>query len=247
MLDSTAQRLLALNHQFYQTFAVQFSETRQRIQPGVRQLVDENRLFGDVLDLGCGNAGLARVLHSRGFTGSYTGVDFSVGLLEAAQRDLPPDFPARFAVADLAAPGWANDLPAEGFDCVCAFAVLHHLPGTKIRGALLDGVRRLLKPGGVFLLSNWQFLNSPRLTARLQPWESAGLQEGDLDPGDYLLDWRSGGSGLRYVHHFSPEELAGLAQQHGFEVLETFHADGEAGRLGVYGVWKPVLFPGGSS
>jgi hypothetical protein len=30
-----------------------------------------------------------------------------------------------------------------------------------------------------------------------------GLSANDVDPGDYLLDWRSGGEGLRYIHHFS--------------------------------------------
>ena len=58
-----------------------------------------------------------------------------------------------------------------------------------------------------------------------------------MDPGDYLLDWRSGGQGLRYVHHFSREELGALAAAYGFEVVETFESDGEGGRLGLYGVW----------
>ncbi len=60
-----------------------------------------------------------------------------------------------------------------------------------------------------------------------------------MDPGDYLLDWRRGGEGLRYVHHFSPEELAELAAETGFRVLETFWSDGEGGNLGLYQVWEP--------
>ena len=65
--------------------------------------------------------------------------------------------------------------------------------------------------------------------------------EGDFrtPEGDYLLDWRRDGNGLRYVHHFNEEELAALASDSGFSVLETFNSDGESGNLGLYQVWRP--------
>ena len=69
------------------------------------------------------------------------------------------------------------------------------------------------------------------------PWQAAGLQEADVDPGDYLLDWRHGGTGLRYVHHFSETELLEMADLSGFKVAETFYSDGENQRLGLYQVW----------
>jgi len=97
-----------------------------------------------------------------------------------------------------------------------------------------------LAPSGVFHLSNWQFLNSPRLTQRIQPWERLGLHPEDVDPGDYLLDWRSGGAGLRYVHHFSEAELAALARETSFSVEETFYSDGKEGSLGLYQAWRPA-------
>jgi hypothetical protein len=59
-----------------------------------------------------------------------------------------------------------------------------------------------------------------------------------MDPGDALLDWRSGGLGLRYVHHFTPDELSDLARDAGFSLEETFWSDGEGGRLGLYQVWR---------
>jgi hypothetical protein len=93
---------------------------------------------------------------------------------------------------------------------------------------------------GRLYLSHWQFLSSPRLRARVLPWESAGISESDVDPGDYLLDWRQGGYALRYVHHFSEEELAVLAEETGFQARETFLSDGEGGVLGLYQVWEPV-------
>jgi len=105
---------------------------------------------------------------------------------------------------------------------------------------MLQAIRRLIKEDGRVILSNWQFLHSARLLSRIQPWERAGLSDSEVDEGDYLLDWRSGGKGLRYVHHFSAEELSGLAAGAGMRVSESFLSDGENGRLGLYQVWVPA-------
>jgi hypothetical protein len=104
--------------------------------------------------------------------------------------------------------------------------------------SILNTIHQLLKPDGLFIHSNWQFLNSAKLKAKIQPWDVATISESDVDAGDYLLDWRSGGAGLRYVHHFDERELGELAEASGFEITETFHSDGEGGNLGLYQVWK---------
>jgi hypothetical protein len=115
--------------------------------------------------------------------------------------------------------------------------VLHHIPGEKLRLDILKTIHNLLAEGGRFIHSNWQFLNSPRLRQRVRKWSEVGLSESDVDEDDYLLDWRSGGTGLRYVHHFSEAELAELAESSGFEIVETFYSDGKEGNLGIYQVW----------
>ena len=234
MQTETARKLIALNRQFYQTFGAHFSATRQRVQPGVRRILDE--LHGDesILDLGCGNGELANILSQSGFRGAYTGLDFSAPLMNTANRTAA-DFPIDFVEVDLTA-DWGLD--TEPFDFICAFAVLHHIPSAPIRLAMLEKTRDLLKPDGRFALSNWQFLNSDRLRERIQPWERAHLSAAELDEGDYLLDWRSGGEGLRYAHHFSEAEMADLARESGFSILETFYSDGENGKLGLYQIWQ---------
>ena len=52
MKSETAARILSLNHQFYQSFAEDFSETRQRLQPGVLQVVDRLPSESSILDVG---------------------------------------------------------------------------------------------------------------------------------------------------------------------------------------------------
>jgi hypothetical protein len=109
-----------------------------------------------------------------------------------------------------------------------------------LRRQILSIVNRLLKSTGRFIHSEWQFLNSSRLRTRLQPWEQAGLNANLVDQGDYLIDWRAGNLGLRYVHFFTEKELISLAEETGFEVCETFCSDGEGGKLGLYQIWKRV-------
>jgi tRNA (uracil-5-)-methyltransferase TRM9 len=233
---TTISRLLELNRQFYQDFALSFSATRRRLQPGVRKVVEQFTPTAKILDLGCGNGELARELSHRGHSGDYTGLDFSAELLEQARIGVPANF--CFQLADLSCSGWDAQLKSEFFDYILAFAVLHHLPGIELRLQILQKVRSLLRPGGRFVHSEWQFLNSPRMVARIQPWGVIGLAPSDIDDGDYLLDWRQGGHGLRYVHYFTEDELASLANAAGFEITESYLCDGENSRLGLYQAWR---------
>jgi hypothetical protein len=106
-----------------------------------------------------------------------------------------------------------------------------------MRTNFITNVYDLLAPGGSFIQSNWQFLNSSRLRARIQPWERIGLSKDDVDENDYLLDWRRGGEGLRYVHYYTSKELHTLAEDNGFKVMGMFTSDGETGDLGLYQIW----------
>jgi tRNA (uracil-5-)-methyltransferase TRM9 len=236
----TALFLVEINRKFYSTFANQFSATRQRLQPGVKAILQQIPSKASILDLGCGNGELARTLAQRGHTGLYAGLDFSPELLLEARQSVPATFPAQFFTADLASSDWDKSFSSTQFDVGLVFAVLHHLPGERLRLDVLEKLHRCLIPGAKLYISNWQFLNSPRWVARIQPWDKVHLTSAAVDPGDYLLDWRRGGYGLRYVHHFSSDELYDLAQKTGFRVIDEFQSDGEGNKLGTYQTWQVV-------
>lgn len=241
MNPSTAAYLIEINRDFYTRFGDSFSATRHRIQPGVRRVLGMLKGDESILDLGCGNGELAREFAKRGHHGSYLGVDFSPPLLRDAKAQ-PDGFSAKFMAMDLTQLS-VSSLQSSGTDSwslITAFAVLHHIPSIELRLNILRVAKQLLNQDGLFVHSNWQFLNSEKLKARIQDWSKANLSVVEVEPNDYLLDWRNGGEGLRYVHHFTENELEELAKASSFQVIDTFYSDGEGGRLGLYQVWKPV-------
>lgn len=241
MNRETAAKLIALNREFYDRFGAAFSATRHRLQPGVKRILES--LNGDekILDLGCGNGEFARALAKRGHRGSYLGLDFSLPLLREAETK-PGGFAAKFMEIDLTKLSVVSDqsLITDHWSLITAFAVLHHIPSSELRLDILKTVHSLLGEDGRFILSNWQFLTSEKLKARIKSWEAAAISSPEVDAGDYLLDWRSGGEGLRYVHHFTAEELSALADQAGFQIVDSFTSDGEGGKLGLYQTWIPI-------
>jgi SAM-dependent methyltransferase len=133
--------------------------------------------------------------------------------------------------------GAAWRFPAA-FDAIACLAVLHHVPGAEYRARLMAEYRRLLAPGGVLIVSTWQFLAAPRLRARILPWSAAGLRDADVEPEDYLIAWGAGMAGQRYCASIGADALCGLAGRAGLMTVETFYADGHEGNLNLYGVFS---------
>jgi len=260
MERSVLDRLKKINYEFYTGHGREFSSTRQRLQPGIRRLVETLRGDESVLDLGCGNGAVARELARREHRGPYLGIDFSEELLREA-RQAVSGLRAEFVRADLLELTKAQvpEPPLESrkrsfqpstlreadeavrqapWTTVAAFAVLHHIPGRDLRQQVLRAIHRWMGPHGRLFLSNWQFLDHPRMGHRIRPWSEAGLDASQVDASDYLLDWRHGSTGFRYVHQFDEAELRELSAACGFTVMETFYSDGANHRSGLYQIWR---------
>lgn len=239
---AVAARLLALNRAFYAQVGAAFNATRQNIPPGMTRGMRAVAALNPgaplrVLDVGCGNARLARALLALQRPVLYTGIDADAGLLAAAgSLSLPQaqGVAVRLLQADIAHPGWEALLLGERFDLVACLATLHHLPGEALRAAVVSALAGLLAPGGRLLLSAWQFADSPRLAARVLPWPAVGLQQSDVEPGDALLPWDSGPHALRYVHLIDAAEMARLGAAAALMPVEEWRADGRSGNLTLY-------------
>jgi len=248
MQPETIAKLHHINQEFYQTFAHSFASTRRRVQPGIRKVLQEIPAQGNWLDIGCGSGALAAEWIRQRRTGLYHGIDFSPNLIaEAGEETLgvpqSAELEVQLSCADLVNADWELPLSTTRWDGALCFAVLHHIPGSELRQRICTSIGALLGSQNKLYLSVWQVRNSPRLMQRILPWSRTGLNEDDLDAGDVLMDWRAGSEGdgisqgLRYVHIFTENELANLAESSGFEVKESFYSDGKEGNLGLYQSW----------
>ena len=238
MDKETTARLLALNREFYAAFARPFAASRPVSDPALVCILPYIPQRASVLDVGCGNGRLAHLLDRERPGATYLGVDAAPELVElaCAQAGKLTTIAAEFRVADVARPGWDDALPRASFDCAALLAVLHHIPGFDLRVGVLREVAGLLKPGGCLILSTWQFLENERMRRKIVGWAEASVPEEALEPGDYLLDWKREGRGLRYCHMVDEAEVQRLAAGSGFRVRETFCAGGREGNLGLFAI-----------
>jgi len=246
--NEIVERLVTLNREFYQTFAVSFSSTRYQVQPGVKKILQRIPLTANVLDLGCGNGNILRNLCAQKFSGTYMGVDFSPNLIDDARQlytALQGEclFEAQFSAFDLIASDWRGISIHKPWELICAFAVFHHIPGCENRQILFQRIRECMHPATKFIFSVWQPQNSARMVKRFQSWNAIDMSESDVESGDVLLDWKSAAStmdkvGYRYVHIFTPAELQTIAEDLGFSIVESFYSDGKEGNVGLYQVWQ---------
>jgi SAM-dependent methyltransferase len=243
----TRAQLRALNRRFYAEAADAFAATRGHAWPGWERLplpagASARRLR--VLDVGCGNARLAAWLRTRlGCGFAYLGADASERMLEHARTRLATlaDVGGALVCADVLEHEGGDPLPRGDFDFVCAFGLLHHVPGLGARRALVAALAARVAPGGVLALSAWQFADRARFAARLVPWSAAAdrfappLDPASLEPGDHLLGFADQPGALRYAHHCDEAELDALAAAAApLRPLPRFSADGRSGDLNLY-------------
>jgi tRNA (uracil-5-)-methyltransferase TRM9 len=231
MTPEVAQKLLALNREFYAALAQPFAETRETPQPGFDRL--RTALPGvpcDVLDVGCGNGRFGHYLQQHNALGHYVGVDFSSELLAHAALRVPGDYFQR----DLSQSGCLDGLIQ--YDVVACLAVLQHIPSYENRLRLLREMKERVGGNGRIFISTWQFMDSERQRRKLRDWAEIGLNPGEVEPNDYLLTWQRDGFGLRYVCFVDEIEIAKLAKAAGLRILDQFRSDGKEGDLNLYTV-----------
>ncbi len=117
---------------------------------------------------------------------------------------------------------------------IVLFGVLHHIPGFKTRVDLLKKLMKKLKPEGHLIFSTWNFLDSPSLKRRIQPWSLLDLEEEKVEEDDYLLDWKKGEEALRYCHYFTDKEVKKLCRESLLKIKETFKSGQKGDKYNRY-------------
>jgi ubiquinone/menaquinone biosynthesis C-methylase UbiE len=202
----------------YNRIAGHFSQTRGRGWPIIEQLVAHYTHPGmRLLDIGCGNGRVADVADK--FKLDYTGLDLSIGLINEARRLHPTH---HFEVGNMT----HLSEPDRSFDVLIAVASFHHIPSRILRQRTLEEWRRVLRPGGVIILINWN-LHQSRF--RRQRWKTNFEKLLCLhrrDWNDLLIPWKNANGeqqAERYYHGFTPKELGRLADDTGLRVITQYY------------------------
>lgn len=103
-----------------------------------------------ILDVGCGTGTLALAIAATG-AADVTGIDASPEMIDMACRKAAK---ARSGVTFQVAVIENLPFPNETFDLVTSSLMLHHLP-TELKRAGIGEVRRVLKPGGRFVVMDF--------------------------------------------------------------------------------------------
>ncbi len=104
-----------------------------------------------ILDLGCGDGVLGRMLLDVHPAAHVTFADFSEPMLEALQKQIGTNQRTTVIKADFATPTWAKHIEVEKrFDVIVSGFAIHHQPDDRKRELYME-IYGLLGEGGVFL------------------------------------------------------------------------------------------------
>ncbi|MFB6079435.1 MAG: class I SAM-dependent methyltransferase [Haloferacaceae archaeon] len=178
----------------FDDIAEEFARTRDRPWAEVSAFVADVPRGRVALDVGCANG-----RHVPGLLDRFevvVGVDFSRALLSIARSAHPAASFVR---------GEATAFPIADRACEVALcvAVLHHLPSTDERAALLAELSRVLAPGGAALIGVWA-IEHPAFDG-----EREAIRAND---NDTYVPWTAddGTTHDRYYHVFERDDLRSL-------------------------------------
>jgi tRNA (uracil-5-)-methyltransferase TRM9 len=233
MNDETRRQLNAINREFYHITADAFDQTRSQPWEGWYKLLEYLPPVHNgfrVLDVGCGNGRFGVFLAEQypQHTIHYHGIDSSADLMVRAQTVLDAYHPR--LVTTLEQRDVIEDgLPqlSEPYDLVVLFGVLHHIPGFDQRRAFINTLAQQIKSEGLLAVTIWRFFEFERFRSRIVPWPPELADQ--VEPHDYLLDWRRGQTALRYCHYVDDSELTKIISMNSRYTVIQYNADGVEG------------------
>jgi len=212
----------------------------QQVKDGYNQIADhfsktryapwsEFELFNEyikdnqkILDLGCGNG---RLFFSvlKDYDVEYYGADNSEKLIEIAKsrnskfeiRNSKQSQNPNFQIAEMP----EIPFPDSCFNLVICIAAFHHLPDKALREKTLSEIKRVLKPGGYLLMTNWHLWHQPFWTHFFNNF----FKKNSIK--DFFLPWKSADGQVqcqRYYHAFTKLELKRLFKKSGLKLEKLY-------------------------
>ena len=238
----TAQKLNALNQEFYAKNAASFSATRSHPWEGWKRLRPAIGAASNILDVACGNLRFERFASMLKGEGN---VEFDC---VDSCAELAPSLPGihfqKLDIVELCINGGniAKAIHSPACDFVVSFGFLHHVPGFEARCRLIEALLEKTVQGGRVALSLWQFMEDDRLARKALATTARARHELDLDldENDYILGWQDDGSAYRYCHNYTDDEISELL----FKVSDTcqlefhYNSDGRNNALNTYVVLR---------
>ncbi|HPI67021.1 MAG TPA: class I SAM-dependent methyltransferase [bacterium] len=233
MDQKTAGQLIKLNQNSYSQIAEDFSNTRNYSWPEIDLLIEKHLRPGmKILDLGCGNGRLLKSLKKiEDF--SYLGLDNCSALIEKAQENIKTlkheNIKTKFVCQDILN---LSQFTNNEFEVIFMMASFHHIPSRELREKLLSDIKRILKPGGFLIMTNWNlwqlgakksvwnsFLSSPR---RRGSQNSLRLPIGSgMTKKDVITLWQN--QFPLYYYAFTLGELKKILRGSGFKIIENYY------------------------
>ncbi|MFA6106094.1 MAG: class I SAM-dependent methyltransferase [Patescibacteria group bacterium] len=227
MKKNSQEKLLAIVKRNYEEIVEEFHQTRMKNwQPLWGEMVKFTQTVKDgsaVLDLGCGNGRLLNAMDEKKI--SYVGIDNSAGIINHARENYNQEKrDVKFIVGDILVLNKIKEIAGRKFDYIFLVAVLHHIPGLKLRIEFLRQAKNYLKPGGKIFITNWNIWRQKRFYLELIKsilLKLIGRYEYDF--GDILFSWKGRNlMSLRYYHAFTRRELKKIARKAGLEVKKNY-------------------------
>jgi len=216
----------------------------ERFSHGSPQELDEAILEeilrppGMVIDLGCGAGRLALPLARRGL--HCVGVDLSRSALAELSRQAETQLlPIDCLLANLVELDTVRDSVADY--CIAMYSTLGMIRGRANRQQFLRHVRRVLKPGGRFVVhihNRWSNLFQPQSRGWLIANLAQSLWRRDVEAGDKFYEYHDVPN--FFLHVFTRREIARDLREAGIAVERLLPLSVERQAL----LSLPWLFPG---
>jgi ubiquinone/menaquinone biosynthesis C-methylase UbiE len=217
MKQDFALKIIEKTRKDYDQIASSYHQTkRPAVWQASQDLFLEYIKKGDtVLDLGCGDGRLAKLISLKEV--SYFGADFSKKMIEIAQKNYG-NFGQFKVMSSLSLP-----YPDNCFNLVYAIGMLHHVPSQEFRLQILKEIKRVLKPYGYLIMTNWYLFKKPFLSKIIKQNFKKIFFLTPYDFNDIPISWKKGQTKTveRYYHAFTQTELFYLIERSRLKNLKS--------------------------